>query len=83
MMGDDRYQILIVSTSAAADEMKARLAESDFTSVKITDYQTALDSIRDALPDLILLTNSPKPKVVGLDAYGLEIVGTRRVSEAG
>jgi 3,4-dihydroxy 2-butanone 4-phosphate synthase / GTP cyclohydrolase II len=29
--------------------------------------------------DLILLTNSPKPKVVGLDAYGLEIVGTRRI----
>ncbi|NNE80396.1 MAG: 3,4-dihydroxy-2-butanone-4-phosphate synthase [Silicimonas sp.] len=35
------------------------------------------------LSDLILLTNSPKPKVVGLDAYGLEIVGTRKVSELG
>jgi 3,4-dihydroxy 2-butanone 4-phosphate synthase/GTP cyclohydrolase II len=30
-----------------------------------------------------LLTNSPKPKVVGLDAYGLEIVGTRKISEIG
>ncbi|MFZ3580823.1 3,4-dihydroxy-2-butanone-4-phosphate synthase [Loktanella sp. DJP18] len=30
-----------------------------------------------------LLTNSPKPKVVGLDAYGLEITGTRRISEIG
>ncbi len=29
--------------------------------------------------DLILLTNSPKPKVVGLDAYGLSIVGTRKI----
>jgi 3,4-dihydroxy 2-butanone 4-phosphate synthase/GTP cyclohydrolase II len=28
---------------------------------------------------LVLLTNSPKPRVVGLDAYGLEIVGTRRI----
>ena len=35
------------------------------------------------LSDLILLTNSPKPKVVGLDAYGLDIVGTRKVSELG
>jgi 3,4-dihydroxy 2-butanone 4-phosphate synthase/GTP cyclohydrolase II len=26
-----------------------------------------------------LLTNSPQPKVVGLDAYGLEITGTRRI----
>jgi len=28
---------------------------------------------------LELLTNSPTPKVVGLDAYGLEITGTRRI----
>ncbi|MBF9045191.1 3,4-dihydroxy-2-butanone-4-phosphate synthase [Rhodobacterales bacterium HKCCE4037] len=35
------------------------------------------------LSDMILLTNSPKPKVVGLDAYGLEIVGTRKISELG
>jgi len=26
-----------------------------------------------------LLTNSPKPSIVGLDAYGLEITGTRRI----
>ncbi len=32
------------------------------------------------LSKLVLLTNSPQPKVVGLDAYGLEIVGTRKVS---
>ncbi len=35
------------------------------------------------LSEIVLLTNSPKPKVVGLDAYGLEIVGTRKVSEIG
>ena len=31
------------------------------------------------LKDLILLTNSPRPKVVGLDAYGLTITGTRPI----
>jgi len=35
------------------------------------------------LGELILLTNSPQPKIVGLDAYGLEIVGTRKISEIG
>ncbi|MEJ6393990.1 3,4-dihydroxy-2-butanone-4-phosphate synthase [Gymnodinialimonas sp. 2305UL16-5] len=35
------------------------------------------------LSDMILLTNSPRPKVVGLDAYGLQIVGTRKISELG
>lgn len=32
---------------------------------------------------LELLTNSPQPKIVGLDAYGLEIIGTRKISEIG
>jgi 3,4-dihydroxy 2-butanone 4-phosphate synthase/GTP cyclohydrolase II len=31
------------------------------------------------LSDLILMTNSPTPKVVGLDSYGLSIVGTRKI----
>ncbi|TGD62686.1 3,4-dihydroxy-2-butanone-4-phosphate synthase [Tabrizicola sp. WMC-M-20] len=31
--------------------------------------------------DLTLLTNSPQPKVVGLDAYGLSITGTRKITE--
>ncbi len=35
------------------------------------------------LSEIVLLTNSPKPKIVGLDAYGLEIVGTRKISELG
>ncbi|WP_213546546.1 3,4-dihydroxy-2-butanone-4-phosphate synthase [Vannielia litorea] len=35
------------------------------------------------LHKLELLTNSPTPKIVGLDAYGLEITGTRRIEEAG
>ncbi len=35
------------------------------------------------LTEIILATNSPQPKVVGLDAYGLEIVGTRKISEIG
>jgi len=33
------------------------------------------------LGQIILLTNSPKPKVIGLDAYGLDIVGTMPIPE--
>ena len=32
------------------------------------------------LSRIVLLTNSPKPRVVGLEAYGLEIVGTRKIA---
>lgn len=35
------------------------------------------------LSKLTLLTNSAQPKVVGLDGYGLEITGTRKISELG
>ena len=35
------------------------------------------------LSKLELLTNSPTPKVVGLEAYGLEITTTRKISELG
>ncbi|MEP3345606.1 MAG: 3,4-dihydroxy-2-butanone-4-phosphate synthase [Litoreibacter sp.] len=34
------------------------------------------------LSQMELLTNSPSPKVVGLDAYGLSIVGTRPITGA-
>ena len=35
------------------------------------------------LSRLVRPTNTPTPKVVGLEAYGLEIVGTRKISELG
>jgi 3,4-dihydroxy 2-butanone 4-phosphate synthase/GTP cyclohydrolase II len=35
------------------------------------------------LSKLELLTNSPRPEVVGLEAYGLEITSTRKISETG
>ena len=34
------------------------------------------------LSKIVLLSNSPKPKVIGLEAYGLDIVGTRPVTGA-
>ena len=35
------------------------------------------------ISEMILLSNSPKPKVVGLEAYGLSIMGTSKISELG
>ncbi len=58
-MSDDKYQLLIISGSAEAEEMKLRLAESDFNAVNIVNYLDALPVIRTALPDLILLTKQP------------------------
>lgn len=35
------------------------------------------------LNQITLLSNSPQPKVVGLEAYGLEIIGTQKIPEIG
>jgi 3,4-dihydroxy 2-butanone 4-phosphate synthase/GTP cyclohydrolase II len=35
------------------------------------------------LGELILLTNSPSPKIVGLEGYGLSIAGTRPIPKSG
>lgn len=65
-MGNDRYQILIISASAEAEDMKLHLAESDFTAVSVINYHDALNIIRNDLPDLILLT-----KQIGVSSLSL------------
>ncbi|MFT4784316.1 MAG: 3,4-dihydroxy 2-butanone 4-phosphate synthase/GTP cyclohydrolase II [Paracoccaceae bacterium] len=59
-------------------------AESDGSPQTLRQYGLGaqiLSSLK--LSDLILLTNSKVPKMVGLEAYGLKIVGTRKISEIG
>jgi 3,4-dihydroxy 2-butanone 4-phosphate synthase/GTP cyclohydrolase II len=60
------------------------VADSDVSPQTLRQYGLGAQILSSlGISKLILLTNSPKPKVVGLDAYGLEIVGTRKISEIG
>lgn len=56
-MSNDNHQLLIISGSSEAEEMRLRLAEGGFNAVTIVDYPNALPVIRSSLPDLILLLN--------------------------
>jgi len=78
----------------AAEGRGALVLLRDTTMKLVTDSEVSPQTLRQyglgaqilsslGLSKLILLTNSPRPKVVGLDAYGLEIVGTRKISEIG
>lgn len=59
-------------------------AETDVSPQTLRQYGLGAQILSSlGLSKLILLTNSPTPKVVGLEAYGLEIVGTRKISEIG
>ena len=61
-----------------------KVGDSDPTSPKtLRQYGLGAQILSSlGLSKLELLTNSPTPKVVGLEAYGLEIIGTRKISEA-
>ena len=63
------------------------------TTMQLTDHEVSPQTLRQyglgaqilsslGLSDLILLTNSPSPKVIGLEAYGLSIVGTKRIERS-
>ncbi|NSX54019.1 3,4-dihydroxy-2-butanone-4-phosphate synthase [Parasulfitobacter algicola] len=59
-------------------------AESEVSPQTLRQYGLGAQILSSlGLSKLVLLTNSPTPKVVGLDAYGLEIVGTCKISEIG
>lgn len=80
---------------AVADEGRGLLVLLRDTSMKIdAEDEVSPKTLRQyglgaqilssmGLSELVLLTNSPTPKIVGLDAYGLEIVGTRKINELG
>ncbi|RMA43893.1 3,4-dihydroxy-2-butanone-4-phosphate synthase [Rhodophyticola porphyridii] len=59
-------------------------AESEVSPQTLRQYGLGAQILSSlGLSDMILLTNSPKPKVVGLEAYGLNITDTRKISEIG
>ena len=81
--------------TAIADEGRGVLVLLRDTTMKlVTDDSVSPQTLRQyglgaqilsslGLSELVLLTNSPAPKVGGLEAYGLEIVGTKKISELG
>ena len=54
------------------------LAELENSAATLREYGLGAQILAElGVSDIELLTNSPSPKVVGLDAFGLRIVGTR------
>jgi len=63
-------------------DLHMRLAFDDASPQTLRQYGLGAQILSSlGLSELILLTNSPKPKVVGLEGYGLSIAGTRRITE--
>ncbi|PZQ49825.1 MAG: 3,4-dihydroxy-2-butanone-4-phosphate synthase [Rhodovulum sulfidophilum] len=65
-------------------DMAAKLDTGDHVSPeKLRQYGVGAQILNAlGLREIVLLTNSPMPKIIGLDGYGLEIVGTRSIPGA-
>lgn len=64
-------------------DFRAKLtSESDTSPLVLRQYGLGAQILVSlGLSDIILVTNSPKPKIIGLDAYGLSIVDTIKIKE--
>lgn len=62
-------------------DMQSKLAlEGEVSPQTLRQYGLGAEILGSlGVHEMILLTNSPAPKVVGLDGYGLQIVGTRPI----
>jgi 3,4-dihydroxy 2-butanone 4-phosphate synthase/GTP cyclohydrolase II len=64
-----------ISASLRAERETAGVEEG-----RLVDYGIGAQILRDlGVANMVLLTNSPVPRVVGLEGYGLAIVGHRRL----
>ncbi|MCT8159341.1 3,4-dihydroxy-2-butanone-4-phosphate synthase [Pseudoruegeria sp. SHC-113] len=62
-------------------DLHMKLEKDDVvTSTTLKQYGLGAQILSNlGLSEIVLLTNSPKPKVVGLEAYGLSITDTRKI----
>lgn len=76
--------VIVIIRESRADSLSTRvLAEAHKNSPKpaLRDYGIGAQILRDlGVSKMILLSNTPRP-VVGLDGYGLSIVGHRSLNK--
>ena len=67
---------------SSANPDKAKNREGEASPQTLRQYGLGAQILSAlGLSNITLVTNSAAPKVVGLEAYGLEITGTRKITE--
>jgi 3,4-dihydroxy 2-butanone 4-phosphate synthase/GTP cyclohydrolase II len=81
MIGDEPCGIVVLIREVEPNAISAKIQDSDEGSRidgRLVEYGIGAQILLDlGVRELELLTDSPAPKVVGLDGYGLSIVRTR------
>ncbi len=86
IIGNEGRGVLVLIRDVLPDSVSSKLRElKDGESMNVGDrrlleYGIGAQILLDlGVRDMILLSNSPMPKVVGLEGYGLSIVGQKRL----
>ena len=73
--------VVVLLRDMVPDLLSAKFSENDDAAPRqLRQYGIGAQILAQlGIHEMILLTNSPTPNVVGLDAYGLSIVGARKI----
>ncbi|MEM7269194.1 MAG: 3,4-dihydroxy-2-butanone-4-phosphate synthase, partial [Pseudomonadota bacterium] len=84
IIGEEGRGVVVLLRDMGSTVLSEQLAEDGMDPPKqLRQYGIGAQILASlGVSEMILLTNSPTPSVVGLDAYGLSIVGARKIREA-
>lgn len=83
VIAEEGRGVVVLLRDMAPNLISARLDEDADAPKQLRQYGIGAQILASlGVTEMILLSNSPTPSVVGLDAYGLSIVGSRKIREA-
>ena len=72
--------LIVVADPAFVSDVVLRRVAEDIDRRRVKEYGVGAQILLDlGVKDMILLTDTPEKKVVALDGYGLNIVGTHAI----
>ena len=88
IIGEEGRGVIVLIREGRPDAISARLNPSERSEkggqLRLIDYGIGAQILLDlGVREMILLSNSPAKKIVGLEGYGLQIAGHRSLSDSG
>ena len=84
-IGKEGRGVMVVIRDVREGVIQARLAEATPASAggkRLIDYGIGAQILLDlGIKNMVLLSNSPTPKIVGLEGYGLNLVARRAIDD--
>jgi 3,4-dihydroxy 2-butanone 4-phosphate synthase/GTP cyclohydrolase II len=78
IIGSEGRGVIVLIRESRPDAISARLAPTDGSGQRLIEYGIGAQILLDlGVHEMVLLSNSPAKKIVGLEGYGLKVAGHR------